>query len=246
MSYMRLCYWSAAEGIRHLGPRLKIEACLGDVNSILEQIRYGAVGHRHQASSPADMAVSQTDNVDPKAQQSLPWNPEIFSVDRPKLYDRIHISNIPDYTGGSLSTFLYAVPMVQHDASCYATSNCLRNPPRFGAHKHYFNEYLGGLSSDADLKKTFQVRPAIYDEQLESPLILTEYMRYHHEPTTLTSASRLPRGRLEKWLHQLFRKLAIPKDRAPSGKVLLYSPLTLTAFLRVCGHLHNVGYPAIG
>lgn len=133
--------------------------------------------------------------------------------------------------------------MVQPGPACYATSNCLRNPPRFKTHSHYHNEYIG-LSAPSDLKKTFQVRSELEDWKLDNPLVLTEYIKFHHEPQSLTSTSRMPREQFETWLFRLFVKLAIPKNRDLRNYVLLYSPLNLTAFVRLCGHLHSIGYSA--
>lgn len=239
LSYLHLYFVSAANAISTLGDRLKIEACVGDVTSILEQIRFGMVGHRQQAETPAgaeEESQLSHDEVDRQDQV------EDLS-EYPKVYDKIHLSNIPDYVGGSLSTFMYALPVVHAGPACYATSNCLRNPPRFKTHSHYNNEYVA-LSAPNDLKKTFQVRSEIEDWRLDNPIILTEYIHYHHEPEVLTSATRMPRDQLETWLFRLFLKLAIPKDRDLRNYVLVYSPLNLTAFLRLCGHLHNIGYPA--
>jgi hypothetical protein len=138
---------------------------------------------------------------------------------------------------------MYALPVVQPRPACYATSNCLRNWPRFKTHSHYHNEYVG-LSAPSDLKKTFQVRSHMEDFGFENPLVLREYIHYHHEPIPLTSATRMSRDHLETWLFRLFLKLAIPKERTPRDYVLVYSPLNLTAFLRLCGHLNTVSYPA--
>lgn len=45
-------------------------------------------------------------------------------------------------------------------------------------------------------------------------------------------------------MYRLFLKLALPKDRPARDFVLIYSPLNLTAFIRLCSHLHGMGYPA--
>ena len=49
---------------------------------------------------------------------------------------------------------------------------------------------------------------------------------------------------LETWLYRLFLKLSIPNERAIRIMTLIYSPLNLTVFVRLCDHLHKIGYPA--
>jgi hypothetical protein len=43
---------SIAQGLKQMRDRIKIEACVGDVTAVLEQIKYGAVGHRKHVSCP--------------------------------------------------------------------------------------------------------------------------------------------------------------------------------------------------
>lgn len=54
----------------------------------------------------------------------------------------------------------------------------------------------------------------------------------------------MPRPTVETWLHRLFFKLCIPKERQIVNMELIFSPLNLTAFVRLCIHLHSIGYPA--
>lgn len=45
-------FFSVVHSTMRIKSRIKIEACIGDVSSVLEQIRYGIVGHR-PLSDPA-------------------------------------------------------------------------------------------------------------------------------------------------------------------------------------------------
>ena len=172
-------FWFAAvgEALRNLKPRIKIELCAGDATQVLEQIRHGAVGHRQQSkpSPVTDLAadihvttISEQDETDqtsshaagnpeqlPKSSVGRPIQPEEY----PKLYDRIHLSNIPDYIGGTLTTFIYALPLTHPGKMSYITSNCLRNPLHWISAAHFNNEYIA-LSSPVDLEKVFHVRMA--------------------------------------------------------------------------------------
>lgn len=226
-------FFAAATAIAQLGDKLKIEACVGDITSILEQIRYGVVGHRQQAD------VTDSDSDDPPI--SVPGQD---TDDYPSKYDRIHLSNIPDYVGGNLTTFLYGLSMLHPGNMSSVTASCLRNPNRFKSFAHYNNEYTL-LNTATDLHKVFQVRMRELDEHEKSnPFPLTNYVHWYHDPLPQSSTSLMQRHQLETWLFRLFFKIVIPKDRTPRNFSLIYSPLNLTTFFRVCAHLHAVGYPA--
>lgn len=44
-------------------------------------------------------------------------------------YDRIHLSNIPDYIVGPLASILFAVSLLKPVSEAVVTANCLRNTP---------------------------------------------------------------------------------------------------------------------
>ncbi|KAK4897959.1 hypothetical protein LTR27_004343 [Elasticomyces elasticus] len=322
--------------------RIKIEACLGDVTAVLEQIRHGVVGHRggldaksnreqgsgvievtlkpvrsgetvvipdlplhttcrtikeqYAHKSGADLGTirlvyktkavvddktlatlglengaitlsvvtlvisrqdppeSSSATWDKKSLASQPWMSVVGLKDDtyPQVYDRIHLSNIPDYVGGTLSSFLYATPMTYPGDASYITSTCLRNPPRFPSAAVYNNEYTG-LHTPGDLAKTFRVhmsppKNADYHNFLMSrpqPMPMNDCQYWHHLPGSPETVDLMPRDKLETWLYRVFLKLATPvQKRAIEDFTLIYSPLNLTAFLRVISHLHDVGYPA--
>ena len=175
------------------------------------------------------------------------------------MYDRIHLSNIPDYTGGSLMMFLVALPLIWPDQSSYITTNSLPSASRFDSAADYDSEYVC-LHRPSDLEKTFQVRMAPSEhrfaenfaqvglpEHLFDPFIMSRYHKWHHqvkenEPRKITDL--MPRPRFETWLYRLFLKLSIPVPRDPMDITLIHSPVNLTILVRLCIHLHDVGYPA--
>ena len=54
----------------------------------------------------------------------------------------------------------------------------------------------------------------------------------------------MPRAKLQTWLYRLFLKTALPVDKHNiTDWTLIYSPLNLTYFFRLCAHLHSIGYP---
>ncbi|KAK5115399.1 hypothetical protein LTR85_009859 [Meristemomyces frigidus] len=187
-------FHSVARAMKQSQGRYFIEACVGDVNSVMEQISYGMVGHREDLQSAATAGAPS--GPAPTASQSA--QAKELSV-YPVIYDRVHL--------------------------------------------HFNNEYIG-LNVESDLEKTFRVRMEPLPFPEDSPLVVTAYIRWHRTETSAESGQLMARDELERWLHRLFLKLSIPKERQGRDFVLIYSPLNLTAFVRLCSHLHHIGYPA--
>lgn len=226
---------------------MKIEACIGDISSVLEQTRYSIVGHR----SAVDGAKEHV-NSDTSGREELPSRPPQLKsqpgsrpamYEYPQLYDRIHLSNIPDYIGGTLTTFLDALPVLHTGNLFYVTANCLRNPPRFKSVAHFNNEYIA-LSSPAGLEKAFHVRMAPYNPDPRHPAPVAEYLKWHRYQQSKTLSDRMSRSDIETWLYRLFLAISIPARRQMQHESLIYSPTNLTIFVRLCCHLRDVGYPA--
>lgn len=226
---MRDFFRNAVAAIYSLRGRITIEAIAGDVTTVLEQIRWGLVGHRSQGKSVEDTDGMSLDKLEITTRNEYP-----------SAYDCVHLSNIPDYIGGTIPIVLYALPIVFREPGSYVTFNCLRNTPRFGSHAHYNNEYAAGLSKPTDLEKTFQARLGKHDFDY-----LADYTSWYHSETPIRHLQELmPRTQLETWLYRFFLKTAIPYPRNPHNFALIYSPLNLTAVFRVCELLHEAGYPA--
>ena len=75
---------------------------------------------------------------------------------------------------------------------------------------------------------------------------IREYNRWqHHVPPSLSYTDLIPRQRLQTWLYRLFLKVALPPTRPDIvSNQLIYSPLNLSFFFRLCTHLCQIGYPA--
>lgn len=182
--YVMSWFVAIANCVRILRHRIKIEACIGDVACVLEQIKFGTIGHRQIGGAAASDQESTGSHSGHENQGSLEVHPDAGSLVQqtasekaatdppersfaelnyyPKMYDRVHLSNIPDYIGGTLTSFMYALPLTWPNKESYITSNCLRNPPRWQSIAHFNNEYIG-LSAPSDLEKTFRARMAPAD-----------------------------------------------------------------------------------
>lgn len=167
-----------AECIGQLQNSMKIEMCLGSITTVLEQIRCGAIGRRQQSNASCDPDTAQGNDATISEGEEYP-----------RVYDRIHLSNIPDYIGGTLAWFLYALPLTHAGDGSYITSTCLRNPPRFKTEAHFHNEYVS-LSAPSDLAKVFRVRSSgscdpELDKMASSVLGMSQVMNSKCSMTTL-------------------------------------------------------------
>ena len=71
------------------------------------------------------------------------------------------------------------------------------------------------------------------------------YNRWYHQAVSREYKNLMPKAKLQTWLYRLFLKTALPVDKYMiTDWELIYSPLNLTYFFRLCAHLHSIGYPA--
>jgi hypothetical protein len=71
------------------------------------------------------------------------------------------------------------------------------------------------------------------------------YNRWYHQAVSREYKTLMPKAKLQIWLYRLFLKTALPVDKYMiTDWELIYSPLNLTYFFRLCAHLHSIGYPA--
>jgi hypothetical protein len=233
-------FWfnGVSHGFSRMKNRCKVEACIGDIATVLEQVKSGTVGHRAASAESSPYTLGVTDET-----PITPDNKFRVELARyPTMYDRIALSNVPDYIGGSLVTYMQAIPALYPGEASYVTATCLRNPSRWKSHRHFDNEYIA-LSDPVVLERIFHCRMEAPEDLGNFP-VLAQYVKWHHIPVPNSFSNLLPRNQFETWLYRLFFKLAVPIEREMRHFTLIYSPLNLTAFLRLCGYLHNVGYPA--
>lgn len=174
-----------------------------------------------------------------------------------------------DYIGGLFPIALYARPLLRKDGESNLRFTVLLNPPEFRSHQDFHSEYLV-LHDDKRIKDHFAMaRIPEYTEEADHPMgksAMLQAMRtnagYSHldsvdfvtegyivwegsPPKTLSRGKDLlSRPALEKWLHGFFLKICLPFPRQTVSMSPVYSPLNLTAFLRLIAHLADIGYPA--
>jgi hypothetical protein len=213
-------FLSIAQALKQMRGRIKIEARVGDVTTVLEQIKYGVVGHRERRNP------SETHH----------------QASYPEVYDRIHLSNVPDYIGGTLTSHLYALQLTHPEPTSYVTSSCLLNTSRFNSIAEFDAEYFA-LYSDKDLEKVFRTRLKLNDNLPKHPV--GPYNQWYHLNVSSEYKDLMPRADLQTWLYRLFFKAILPfGERIITSRAPIHSPLNLTYLFRLCAHLHSIGYPA--
>jgi hypothetical protein len=168
--------------------------------------------------------------------------------DYPTIYNRVHLSNVTDYTGGTLSALLFAAPITHasidgHDTFAF---KCLRNPPAFDKVEDYNSEY-NLLPDDSATQKVF---PYKFYKKEKSPyfppgmaLIAENYIHWSRWSARIGFDKLMDRPTLTAWIHALLLKIAIPAQRMVPDTLLVISPFNLTVLFRLLLHLKGVGYP---
>ncbi|KEQ71506.1 hypothetical protein M436DRAFT_74564 [Aureobasidium namibiae CBS 147.97] len=224
------CLYDYAEGyflvlasaLTHLRGRPRVEPILGEMCETFEKMR---------------LVPGQTGDS--------PGKP---AEDYPTVYNRVHLSNVTDYTGCSLSALLFAAPITRtsidgHDTFAF---KCLRNPPAFDKVDDYNSEY-NLLPDDSSTQKVF---PCKFQRKARLPvyppgmaMIAEDYMHWSNLGTKIEFDKLMDRPSLTTWIHALLLKAAIPAERMVPDTLLVMSPFNLTVMFRVLLHLKGVGYP---
>ncbi|KAH8594225.1 hypothetical protein B0O99DRAFT_181427 [Bisporella sp. PMI_857] len=172
----------------------------------------------------------------------------------PDRYDHIYMSNIPDYVGGPLATFIHGLPILRNDRTSIMTSNVLRNTRRWVTHNQFLTEYLL-LADRVQIASNFSAcltdASILIEQAVDGTLIAgmgaimsqnMSWMRLSSKP--LGWSKLMPRRDLERWLHAHLLKICLPFSRSGDWESRVLAPLNLTTVFWLIVHLFNVGYPA--
>ncbi|PGH27060.1 hypothetical protein AJ80_01246 [Polytolypa hystricis UAMH7299] len=188
-----------------------------------------------------ELSIGDFATVLEKQRYRLDGRPE----NSPRLYDRIHLGNLPDYVGGSLTSFLYAIPLCKSHRGSYITSHCLKNASLWADVDSFNKEYLL-LKDQETVERVMQVQKVSgqFDRRDECDSYLWDYT--HWQPTVTSQRalySLASEDELATWLCAVFFKIVIPPLRSRPSPMVVESPLNLATFLRLLAYLHDVGYP---
>ncbi|KAI1780638.1 hypothetical protein F4818DRAFT_451060 [Hypoxylon cercidicola] len=228
MNYTSKFFAVATRGILGLRDRLTIEIIVGDMVDILERLRYGHLDRYSQDRVAGEQESSST---------AMEW---------PQKYHFVHMSNIPDYTGGSLMKFLYAGPVLKEGDGTGMVSCVMRNPPQWKNIDHFNAEYLI-MYDRATIQKHFQVKlsKSTKFHRMSLPYCMSYYHGWARCQNGASPLEQLmPQPRLSKWLLAHFLKICLPFPRpAVYDDNLVYAPNNLTVFMRLLVQMAEVGYP---
>ncbi|KAH0609098.1 uncharacterized protein H6S33_001326 [Morchella sextelata] len=215
--YFEPLFMNTANSLNHFGGIFKVELNVGDCCGALEEIRYGSKVSRRDVERPMDF---------------------------PRIYDTIHLSNLPDYTGGHLSPVLYALPVLKDAPHAHITSICQVNPPLWQSIEDYVAEYVCLPTLDRLQAATCLRLCPGQDERLHEFMPMSEYTCWQHSTSkTLSYKELLPRTVFTRWLLTLFFKFAVPPNSESRSMAKVYSPLNLSAWVRLLGRVVEIGYP---
>ncbi|KUI64181.1 hypothetical protein VM1G_10953 [Cytospora mali] len=207
-------------GLVMLNEKLSIEAVVGEVADVMERIRYDSLDHR---------------SLPPKGEKGI--DPRKF----PKTFDRIHMSNVPDYIGGPLTVFLAARPLLREHKHANLRFNNLLNSPIFDSHKALQAEYLL-MPHDKQIAEHFAVvrereqgLPGMPDSMLPELLFMQEdYFIWNTVPEKpLSCAKRMRRQEFESWVYGHLLKICLPCPRPLWSDRPIHAPLNLTMVFRL-------------
>ncbi|KAH6667869.1 hypothetical protein B0J14DRAFT_173776 [Halenospora varia] len=221
-------FMQAAKAVKFLGGRLQAEAFLGDYVDVAERLQFGLYSNEED-------------------EDDLPHRPTSFPV----LYDRVHLSNVPDYTSGHLTTFLHALPLLAKKPSSYIKANCLRNSSSFMTLLSYTSEY-NLLTSDAHLSSLAGVRVLVRENKAMT-WPMADYTYYAWSQAQLVRSwskeskfsNLVSRVEFTKWFYGLFWRVVLPFKQSLEPKTrIIFSPCNMSIFLRLANHMVSLGYPA--
>lgn len=237
----------AGEGVQGVLPHL--EAFFGFVKNL-----FGRIQRQVTFEIVVDNMVNYFECAEYGLLQSRKRLGSLNPSEFPVRYDRIHMSNIPDYVGGPLTTFMHGLPILRNDKTSNMSSNVLRNPRHWVTHQRFLAEYLL-LVDRQQITNTFSASLNEISAQIEKRLdgvvvggcgaIMTQLMSWTRLSTRpLKWSSLMPRRDLEHWLHAHYLKVCLPYQRTGNYEDKVMAPLNLTVIIRLVIHLFKVGYPA--
>ncbi|VUC28940.1 unnamed protein product [Clonostachys rosea] len=217
--------------LSRLGDRVVIEVIAGEMHDALERLRYGLLRYGQKTIG----------NLDPSK--------------FPNRFDKIDMSNIPDYVGGSLTSFLHGIPLLREERRSCLRSYVLLNLYTWDSHDEFLAEFL--ILGDrrvieshfrttlTQLSQFYEARNAGLATPVGSMAMGTAlgWERTASPSSHLPLEHRMPRPKLETWLHFHFLKLCLPFPRERSTYPCVNDPLNLTTFLHVISHVASLGYP---
>ncbi|KAG9231841.1 hypothetical protein BJ875DRAFT_103654 [Amylocarpus encephaloides] len=224
--FLRPFFDGAAKALRALKGRLQIEVLLGDCVDVAERLRFGLVRDLND-QSPECMSDSRFEH-----------RPKHF----PTRFERIHLSNVPDYMNGNLSLCLYFGPLLKKFPEGLMMSCCLRNSGSWQNIESFLSEYQL-IHNEKMLTQLTSV--VVFDRGLDELMPMRDYVIYGYGGPPASFNRLLPKRAFMKWFYALFFRLALPFNQdILSVHTIILSPVNLTILFRIMSQLEALHYPS--
>ncbi len=150
-------------------------------------------------------------------------------------FDRILLSNVPDYTG-LIYVFIECIPMLKKIGHSYISCNVLLNTGMWEDYEHYV--YAGSLmQSIEECKELLNVNKmygSLWDKDGEP--------HWSHNDFNFKVSTKL-RNQVTNWLTRVLLAYAFPAKRDARNPLRETYSANLTVFFRSIKYLVNLGYP---
>eukprot|EP00026_Physarum_polycephalum_P001837 Phypoly_transcript_01840.p1 GENE.Phypoly_transcript_01840~~Phypoly_transcript_01840.p1 ORF type:complete len:982 (+),score=166.31 Phypoly_transcript_01840:80-2947(+) len=150
-------------------------------------------------------------------------------------YDRIYLSNIPDYVGGNLPIAIFCSPLMKPMPHAYIGYNILLNTGVFKNYEECVRTYTL-LNHTSDHQRYLGMKHIHGDLWGEDP-------NWSVLDCPLPVDQLVSQEELVNWLHRIFFYIVLPPARSPMSKFRVDHPLNLLAFVTLLNRLAEVGYP---
>ncbi|KAI8958416.1 hypothetical protein F5Y11DRAFT_336255 [Daldinia sp. FL1419] len=221
MNLMSDFFQKVGLSLLQLQDKLTIEIIVGDMAEVMERVRYNMLDRPKQKADEGDSSLST-------------------AIDWPLRYHVIHMNDIPDYVGGSLTSFLYGAPILHEGAGTGLTSCCLRNPQLWKGIDHFNSNYLL-IPDRKSVEDHFQVKPT---NEPSGVFAMFHYIRWERCGSPPRSLEQLmPRSSFFKWLYAHFLKICMPFPSC-AGIFDIFAPLNTAVFLRLLARMGELDYPS--
>ncbi|EPE32773.1 TPR-like protein [Glarea lozoyensis ATCC 20868] len=221
--YVSTFFSAVADAFGKLGGRLKVEVLLGDCVDVAEQLRFDLF------SSEDGLDSGNTPEVRPKY--------------LPNSFDCVHLSNVPDYMNGNLSTCLYFAPLLNVSPISCVLATCLYNSSSWPTLESFHAEYqlIHNKKMLEQLTRVGYQEPMYNDSRPMADYIIYDYL--HSRPFHFNDL--LPKTQFLKWLYALFFRIVLPfNTNLHEQYTIILSPCTTSIFFRLLAQLRTIGYPS--
>ncbi|KAI0719795.1 hypothetical protein C8T65DRAFT_603249 [Cerioporus squamosus] len=151
----------------------------------------------------------------------------------PRMYTRMWLSNVPDYTHGPMNMILYVIPNLQDDSLAAVACNVLLNTGAWSGDEEYMHTYT--LLESRDIPRYLACRVITCRPVMEVLVLGAKPL-----PRPLTELAT--RDELTTWLTRVLFNTFLPGKSKPNPSNVRL-PHNLVAFFGLLMYLHRAGYP---